>query len=94
MDGAGAQGGAGAEGGAGGEGGAGVEGGAGGAEEEEEWKLGALPDGDAFWWRENESESDGVEISLISPGEMAGEIAGETAGEMATEEELIVPAST
>ena len=31
-------------------------------EEEEAWKLGALPDGDPFWWRENEEESDGVEI--------------------------------
>lgn len=32
------------------------------AQGEEAWKLGALPDGDPFWWRENEEESDGVEI--------------------------------
>ena len=38
--------------------------------EEEAWKLGALPDGDPFWWRENEEESDGVEISLVTPAEM------------------------
>ena len=57
--------------------GAGPEDGTGGAEggeleaaASEEWKRGALPDGDAFWWRENADESDGVEISLVSPGEM------------------------
>ena len=61
--------------------GAGPEDGTGGAEggeleaaASEEWKRGALPDGDAFWWRENADESDGVEISLVSPGEMAGEV--------------------
>ena len=46
----------------------GAEGGV--SEEEEAWKLGALPDGDPFWWRENEEESDGVEISLVAPAEM------------------------
>ena len=52
-------------------------GGGGGASEEEaeEWTLGALPDGGEFWWRENECESDGVEISLVSPAELAAELA-------------------
>ena len=52
-------------------------GGGGGASEEEaeEWTLGALPDGGEFWWRENERESDGVEISLVSPAELAAELA-------------------
>ena len=53
-------------------------GGGGGASEEEqaqEWTLGALPDGGVFWWRENECESDGVEISLVSPAELAAELA-------------------
>ena len=52
-------------------------GGEGGASEEaaEEWTLGALPDGGEFWWRENEREPDGVEISLVSPAELAAELA-------------------
>ena len=83
--------------------GAGPEDGTGGAEggeleaaASEEWKRGALPDGDAFWWRENADESDGVEISLVSPGEMAGEAgeAGEVAGEMAPEEEALAAAGS
>ena len=56
--------------------GAAAGGGGGTSEEEaEEWTLGALPDGGEFWWRENECESDGVEISLVSPAELAAELA-------------------
>ena len=59
-------------------------GGGGGASEEEqaqEWTLGALPDGGEFWWRENERESDGVEISLVSPAELAAELAPDLVAE-------------
>ena len=62
--------------------GAAAGGGGGTSEEEaEEWTLGALPDGGEFWWRENECESDGVEISLVSPAELAAELAPDLVAE-------------
>ena len=62
--------------------GAAAGGGGGTSEEEaEEWTLGALPDGGEFWWRENECESDGVEISLVSPAELAAELASDLVAE-------------
>ena len=62
--------------------GAAADGGGGASEEEaEEWTLGALPDGGEFWWRENERESDGVEISLVSPAELAAELAPDLVAE-------------
>ena len=56
-----------------------ADGGGGASEEEQaqEWTLGALPDGGEFWWRENECESDGVEISLVLPAELASDLVAE-----------------
>ena len=60
---------------------AGGEGGASEEEQAQEWTPGALPDGGEFWWRENECESDGVEISLVSPAELAAELAPDLVAE-------------
>ena len=43
---------------------------------------GTLPDGDAFWWREDDTESDGVEVSLTNPEDLAEDnLAEDFAGE-------------